>query len=415
MRKVLPLSRIGEMEPDMDARVLRYIHEGQIEAFEGFEDFDLIAFDWYDVRSERTAASQMLLYLDREDLFVFCEDEAALGAAQGVFRALEEEGTITNQQALCHFFTQLLRGDMDHLDRLEAEVNDGETDVLSGTHGDYLERIIAWRGELLRLKRYYEQLDSIFDELSMNDNGLMDRQSVRQFTNLGYRMTRYLNAVQSLRESVAQLREAYQSQLSIQQNDLMKIFTVVTAVFLPLTLLAGWYGMNFANMPELRWKYGYPAVILVSAAVVIGLLWYFKRKKWLCPPEDLPANSCKWRPRRPKSGRRGLSGRCSGSAAGRAFAALAAAVTAAVTAALSPAAETGSQCKGQPRPQSGQDQQFQHGGHLTPGSARRCGKPQRRPPRRWRTGSGPRRRPSSRSPAPASPRRWRPHRGCTAG
>lgn len=281
MRKVLPLSRIGEMEPDMDARVLRYIHEGQIEAFEGFEDFDLIAFDWYDVRSERTAASQMLLYLDREDLFVFCEDEAALGAAQGVFRALEEEGTITNQQALCHFFTQLLRGDMDHLDRLEAEVNDGETDVLSGTHGDYLERIIAWRGELLRLKRYYEQLDSIFDELSMNDNGLMDRQSVRQFTNLGYRMTRYLNAVQSLRESVAQLREAYQSQLSIQQNDLMKIFTVVTAVFLPLTLLAGWYGMNFANMPELRWKYGYPAVILVSAAVVIGLLWYFKRKKWL--------------------------------------------------------------------------------------------------------------------------------------
>lgn len=60
MRKVLPMSRIREMEPYMDAKVLDYIHEGQIEAFEGFEDFDLIAFDWYDVRSERTAASQML-------------------------------------------------------------------------------------------------------------------------------------------------------------------------------------------------------------------------------------------------------------------------------------------------------------------------------------------------------------------
>ena len=68
MRKVLPMSRIREMEPYMDAKVLDYIHEGQIEAFEGFEDFDLIAIDWYDVRSERTAASQMLLYLDREDL-----------------------------------------------------------------------------------------------------------------------------------------------------------------------------------------------------------------------------------------------------------------------------------------------------------------------------------------------------------
>lgn len=82
MRKVLPMSRIREMEPYMDAKVLDYIHEGQIEAFEGFEDFDLIAFDWYDVRSERTAASQMLLYLDREDLFVFCEDDAAEDAAQ---------------------------------------------------------------------------------------------------------------------------------------------------------------------------------------------------------------------------------------------------------------------------------------------------------------------------------------------
>ena len=81
MRKVLPMSRIREMEPYMDAKVLDYIHEGQIEAFEGFEDFDLIAFDWYDVRSERTAASQMLLYLDREDLFVFCEVAAAEQAA----------------------------------------------------------------------------------------------------------------------------------------------------------------------------------------------------------------------------------------------------------------------------------------------------------------------------------------------
>ena len=257
MRKVLPMSRIREMEPYMDAKVLDYIHEGQIEAFEGFEDFDLIAFDWYDVRSERTAASQMLLYLDREDLFVFCEDDAAEDAAQAALLVPEEEA-LSNEQVLHRFFVRLLRGDMAHLDR-----------------------IIAWRQELLRLKRYYEQLDSIFDELAENDNSLLGKQNTRRFANLGNRMERYLNAVQSLRESVAQLREAYQSQLSIQQNDLMKIFTVVTAVFLPLTLLVGWYGMNFVGMPELHWKYGYPAVILVSVGIVAALVIYFKKKKWL--------------------------------------------------------------------------------------------------------------------------------------
>ena len=79
---------------------------------------------------------------------------------------------------------------------------------------------------------------------------------------------------------MAQLREAYQSQLSIQQNDLMKIFTVVTAVFLPLTLLVGWYGMNFSNMPELSWKYGYPAVIVISLVIVMICLWIMKKKKF---------------------------------------------------------------------------------------------------------------------------------------
>ena len=165
MRKVLPMSRIREMEPYMDAKVLDYIHEGQIEAFEGFEDFDLIAFDWYDVRSERTAASQMLLYLDREDLFVFCEDDAAEDAAQAALLVPEEEA-LSNEQVLHRFFVRLLRGDMAHLDRLEADISDGETEVLTGAHEAYLDRIIAWRQELLRLKRYYEQLDSIFDELA---------------------------------------------------------------------------------------------------------------------------------------------------------------------------------------------------------------------------------------------------------
>ena len=61
----------------------------------------------------------------------------------------------------------------------------------------------------------------------------------------------------------------------------MKIFTIVTSIFLPLTLIVGWYGMNFENMPELTWKYGYLAVIICCIAMVVGMIGYFKHKKWL--------------------------------------------------------------------------------------------------------------------------------------
>ena len=102
---------------------------------------------------------------------------------------------------------------MAHLDRLEADISDGETEVLTGAHEAYLDRIIAWRQELLRLKRYYEQLDSIFDELAENDNSLLGKQNTRRFANLGNRMERYLNAVQSLRESVASPQARFRSAL----------------------------------------------------------------------------------------------------------------------------------------------------------------------------------------------------------
>lgn len=280
MHGVLPFRRMSEAASYMDAKVLDYLNDGQIETFESFEEFDIIAFDWYDVRSDRTENFQILIYLDREDLFFFCEDEAAQARASEIVEELQR-GTPDNEQMLYRFFVRLLKGDMAHLDQLEAEINDGESAILTAARPEELERIAAWRRELLRLKRYYEQLDSIFDEMAANDNGLLSKGSVRRLVVLSSRTDRYLSAVQNLREAVTQMREAYQSQLSIQQNDLMKIFTVVTVVFLPLTLLAGWYGMNFTNMPELQWKYGYPAVIGVSAALVVWLIWYFKRKKWL--------------------------------------------------------------------------------------------------------------------------------------
>jgi magnesium transporter len=200
--------------------------------------------------------------------------------ATSVIRLETEDAPLDNQQLLYRFFVRLLKGDTAHLDATETEITDTEDEMLSGVKKHYLGKIVEHRKELLRLKRYYEQLDSIFDELTANDNGLLSRDSVRRFRILDARVERCAGDVLNLREYVTQMREAYQSQIDIQQNELMKVFTVVTVIFLPLTLLVGWYGMNF-RMPELEWTYGYPVMIGICVALVVWLLVIFKKKKWL--------------------------------------------------------------------------------------------------------------------------------------
>lgn len=281
MQKVFSFANTNEAASYMDEKILRYIDEQITDSFECFKDCDILAFDWYDVQSDRTEDFKMLLYLNREDLLVFCETSEAEEKANRILHALTEEDGLTNERIFYHFFTLLLKGDMDFLNSLEEEISKNEDLVLSGGKSSYLKHITAWRQELLRLKRYYEQLNFIFDEMTMNDNQLFSEDGIRRLMTLRNRTDRYLSEVKNLQEMVSQLREAYQSQLSIEQNDLMKIFTVVTVIFLPLSLLVGWYGMNFSYMPELGSKYGYPVVILVSVVIAIVLIWKFKKKKWL--------------------------------------------------------------------------------------------------------------------------------------
>lgn len=100
------------------------------------------------------------------------------------------------------------------------------------------------------------------------------------FNILHNRVDRCHAAVLNLQDHVTQMREAYQAQIDIEQNELMKIFTLITALFLPLTLMVGWYGMNFTHMPELGSSWGYPVFIIVSGTVSVALLLYFKKKRW---------------------------------------------------------------------------------------------------------------------------------------
>ena len=283
MQLVLPFEHMAKAAQYMEPSVFEYVREGEIESFESFEKFNFLAFDWYDVHSERTEDYKMLAYVRRENLIIFTEGAAGDTAKKIMDGLAAENPELRSEQMLYRFFVRLLNGDMDCLSRLENEIDEYENVYLfkSESGKDVFEKLSAWRRELLRIKRYYEQLTLIFDEASANDNSVFSNSAAKRFAILKNRTDRYLQTVQNLRDVIEHLQEEYQAQLSIQQNDLMKLFTVVTVIFLPLTLLTGWYGMNFSCMPELNWEYGYLVIIVVSIVVLVALILFFRRKKWL--------------------------------------------------------------------------------------------------------------------------------------
>ncbi|KUO72850.1 MAG: hypothetical protein APF77_00285 [Clostridia bacterium BRH_c25] len=167
------------------------------------------------------------------------------------------------------------------LKEIESRIALLEEQVMQEARRDFTKEIIELRKQLLFLKRYYEPLLDIAEGLEENENGLIEESALKYFAILKNRIERLNDNVLHLRDYVTQVREAYQAQVDISLNHTMKLFTVITAVFLPLTLIAGWYGMNFTYMPELKWIYGYPFVFVLSAIVAVISLMYFKKHHYI--------------------------------------------------------------------------------------------------------------------------------------
>ena len=170
--------------------------------------------------------------------------------------------------------------DLHRIEKIEDRIEALEDQVLAHELDDFSAPMTALRKETMAWFRYYSQLDDVACELRENENGFFTDSEQLLFHMFEDRVIRLREESQLLRESCAQLQSLFQAEIDTRQNHIMQILTIVTTIFLPLTLLVGWYGMNFVGMPELTWKYGYPVVVIVSIVTVGISLWVCKRKKF---------------------------------------------------------------------------------------------------------------------------------------
>ncbi len=167
------------------------------------------------------------------------------------------------------------------VDGLEEALDALETEVMREPSPEVLTRVFSLKKAVFQLRRVAAYQRDLLVRLARPGHPVLPDATLPFFRDVGDHLTMVLFQTEAQREIAASIVERHLSMQSNRLNEVMKTLTMFSTVMLPLSLIAGIYGMNFENMPELKWRYGYPLALLAMAIVAMGLLYYFRRKKWL--------------------------------------------------------------------------------------------------------------------------------------
>ncbi len=200
-----------------------------------------------------------------------------------LWQRLERDERLYNNGSdfLCHaLLDNLVDEYLPTLDIMEDEIDRLENIVLANPHPGTLERILQLKHQTVALRRIVAPQREMLNRLCRDDYPMIDRQSRLYFRDIYDHLVRIYDMIDVIRDMSTSTLEVYLNATSLRLNEVMKALTVVATIFLPLTFLAGVYGMNFHYMPELTWRWGYFIVWGLFALIAAGMLIYFKKKKW---------------------------------------------------------------------------------------------------------------------------------------
>jgi magnesium transporter len=173
------------------------------------------------------------------------------------------------------------------LEAVGDEVESMEEDVVGNPEPETLQSIHTLKRETILLRKSVWPLREIIGKLERDETVLVKKANKIYIRDLYDHIIQVIDTVEAQREIIGSMQDLYLSSVSNRMNEIMKVLTIFAAIFIPLTFIAGIYGMNFnpekspLNMPELSWYFGYPMAIGLMVVVGLGMLYYFKRKKWL--------------------------------------------------------------------------------------------------------------------------------------
>jgi magnesium transporter len=167
------------------------------------------------------------------------------------------------------------------LEKMGEQVESLEEELVTNPTPETLQTIHHLKRELIFLRKSVWPLRELIGGLERGESSIIDEKTTVYLRDVYDHTIQVIDTVETLRDMVSGMLDIYLSSLSNRMNEVMKVLTIIATLFIPMTFIAGIYGMNFELMPELKWRWGYPLVWVVIVAIAVVMLFYFRRKKWL--------------------------------------------------------------------------------------------------------------------------------------
>lgn len=164
---------------------------------------------------------------------------------------------------------------------LEAQADKIEISILKNPKHDQIDNLITLRRQVYKIRKYLNPLRYIGDSLVSNDNLVIEKEKIGYFVSLNKKIEKLMLSLENLVQDLALVREAFESEIANKTNELMKVFTVIATIFLPLNLITSMYGMNLKGIPFMEFEHGCYYIVSLMVCIVFILIYIFKKKKWL--------------------------------------------------------------------------------------------------------------------------------------
>ena len=261
------------------------VNTGQRPKMEDFLDYILLVLKmlYYDEKEGEFKAEQISLILGPNWVISFQENEG------DVFDPIRErirsdKGRIRKMGA-DYLVYVLMDAIVDNyfiiLEKIGENIEEIEDNLVTNPAPETLQALHNLKRQMIFLRKSVWPLREVISRLERWESQLVNKSTDIYLRDLYDHTIQVIDAIETFRDMLSGMLDIYLSSVSNRMNEVMKVLTIIATIFIPLTLVAGLYGMNFKFMPELEWPWGYPFVLLVMFAIGILMVIYFRKKKWL--------------------------------------------------------------------------------------------------------------------------------------